>query len=485
MHQQPGWQQQNSGLFMKMTVGTKLWLTFVGTIALCVLALYLLLHNSLRQGFLDYTSRQSVQRLEILRSALIKTYREDGSFSQLESDPSEWLNLKDIIFAESDSLFEGIPVTQAAEAEAPRAYYREFVSSISLHNADKKLLLGVSKPNQILNWIPLTDANQIVGFISFVKPTAVTRMLDQTFIQQQFKIFGVISLFVLAIATIVATLFARRISRPLTTLAQKAHALASGDYSQKMPVTSRDEIGQLCNSFNQLSEALAANQQSRALWVADISHEMRTPLAVLKVQIEAMQDGIRPANQENLALLYDKTLGLSNLIDDLFELSLSDVGALTYNKQNLSLGPLLTTCIEHFQVKAQTAGLILANKIDATQDYIISADSNRLQQLFSNLLENSIRYTDAGGSIEIAITADDSQIQVTLDDCPPGVAPDHQQRIFERLYRVENSRSRKTGGAGLGLAICKNIVDAHQGSITAGSSPLGGLQIRISFPRVY
>ncbi len=470
---------------MKLTVGTKLWLTFVGTITVCVLALYLLLHNSLRQGFLDYTSRQSVQRLEILHNAVTNIYRDEGSFTLFASDPSRWLNLKDIIFAESDSLFSNLPNTQNTDDQAPRAYYREFVSSISLHDANKQLLLGVTKPNQTLNWIPIQNDNQIVGFISFVKPTAVTRLLDQTFIQQQFKLFGIISLFVLAIATIVATLFARRISRPLTSLAQKAHALASGDYSQKIPVTSHDEIGQLCNSFNQLSEALAANQKSRALWVADISHEMRTPLAVLKVQIEAMQDGIRPANQENLALLYDKTLGLSNLIDDLFELSLSDVGALTYHKQTLSLAPLLSTCIEHFQVKAQAAGLTLNNKIDTTQDYLVSADSNRLQQLFSNLLENSIRYTDAGGSIELGITADNSTIQVILDDSAPGVAPEHQQRIFERLYRVESSRSRETGGAGLGLSICKNIVDAHQGSITAATSPLGGLQIRIELPRVY
>lgn len=470
---------------MRITVGTKLWLAFVGTIALCVLALYLLLHNSLRQGFLDYTSKQSIQRLEILRGALAKTYREEGSFAQLEADPSRWLNLKDIIFAESDSLFNGLPTTQGTEDQAPRAYYREFVSSISLHDVEKKLLLGVTKPNQTLDWIPLIEANKIIGFISFVKPTVVSRQQDQNFIQHQFKIFSIISLFVLVIATIVATLLARRISRPLTTLAEKAHALASGDYSQKIPVTSHDEIGQLCNSFNQLSEALAANQQSRALWVADISHEMRTPLAVLKVQIEALQDGIRPANQENLALLYDKTLGLSNLIDDLFELSLSDVGALSYHKQRLSLTPLLNTCIEHFQVKAQAAGLALNNKIDQHQNYFLSADSNRLQQLFSNLLENSIRYTDAGGTIDIGITANDSQIQVTIDDSLPGVSPDHHQKIFERLFRVENSRSRETGGAGLGLAICKNIVDVHQGSISASASPLGGLQIRIQLPRIY
>jgi two-component system, OmpR family, sensor histidine kinase BaeS len=470
---------------MQITVGTKLWLAFVGTIALCVLTLYLLLHSSLQKGFLDYTSQQSVQRLEILRSALANIYREEGSFISLESNPSRWLNLKDIIFAESDALFEGMPEIQDPETPAPRAYYREFVSSISLHNADKKLLLGVTKPSQTLDWIPVTDANKLIGFISFVKPTVVSRQQDQNFIQHQFKIFSIISLFVLVIATIVVTLLTRRISRPLTRLAEKAHALASGDYSQKMPITSRDEIGQLCNSFNQLSEALSANQQSRALWVADISHEMRTPLAVLKVQIEAMQDGIRPANQENLALLYEKTLGLSNLIDDLFELSLSDVGALSYHKQPLSLAPLIKTCVEHFQVKAQAAGLTLKDNIDTTHNYSVLADSNRLQQLLSNLLENSIRYTLRGGVIAVSLIANETQIQITLDDSPPGVEPDQQERIFERLYRLENSRSRETGGAGLGLAICKNIVDAHQGTITAGTSPLGGLQIRIELPRVY
>ncbi len=466
---------------MRINVGTKLWLAFVGTIALCVLTLYLLLHNSLRQGFLDYTSQQSVQRLEILRSALANIYREENSFRALESNPSRWLNLKEIVFAESDELFRGIPDPQATEA--PRTYYREFVSSISLHSADKQLLLGVIKPNQTLDWIPVTDADQILGFISFVKPTVVSRQQDQNFIQHQFKIFSIISLFVLVTATIVATLLARRISRPLTHIAEKAHALASGNYSQTLPVTSQDEIGQLCNSFNQLSEALAANQQSRAQWVADISHEMRTPLSVLKVQIEAMQDGIRPANHENLAFLYEKTLGLSNLIDDLFELSLSDVGALTYHKQIISLAPLVSTCLEHFQVKAQAAGLTLKDNVDATKNYSVVADSHRLEQLFSNLLENSIRYTDTGGLIEVGISTCGSQVKITIDDSAPGVALEQQEQIFERLYRLENSRSRATGGAGLGLAICKNIVSAHQGKITAGASVLGGLQICIELPK--
>lgn len=468
---------------MNLNVGTKLWLAFVGTITLCVLALYLLLHNSLRQGFLDYTSQQSVQRLEILRNALASIHREDGSFKALEADPARWLSLKDLIFVESESLFTGVPQGQDAESASPQAYYREFVSSISLHDSDKRLLLGVSKPNQTLSWIPVTDTDTILGFISFVKPTVVSRIQDQNFIQHQFKIFGIISLLVLVIATLVATLFARRISRPLTTLADNAQALAMGDYSKQMPVHSRDEIGQLCNSFNLLSETLAANQRSRALWIADISHEIRTPLSVLKLQIEAMQDGIRPINGESLALLHDKCSGMSELIDDLFELSLSDVGALSYHKQNVAVTPLLKTCVEHYQVKAQAAGLKLSDQIDGTAEATILADPNRLQQLLSNLLENSIRYTSAGGTILISLSASEHSIYIAVDDSPPGVSEDQHAKIFERLFRLENSRSRETGGAGLGLAICKNIVDAHQGHIIAENSPLGGLRIRVDLPR--
>jgi two-component system sensor histidine kinase BaeS len=470
---------------VKLNVGTKLWLGFMGTITFCVLALYLLLHNSLRQGFLDYTSQQSVQRLEILRNALENIHQEEGSFQPLEANPARWLNLKKLIFVESQSLFTGIPQDQNVENLSPQAYYREFVSSISLHDSDKRLMLGVSKRNQALSWIPLIDSGNTVGFVSFVKPTVVSRVQDQNFIQHQFKIFGIISLLVLLIATLVATLFARRISRPLTALAEHAQALAAGDYSKKMQTNSHDEIGQLCNSFNQLSETLAANQRSRALWIADISHEIRTPLSVLKLQIEAMQDGIRPVDHKSLALLHSKCSGMSDLIDDLFELSLSDIGALSYHKKNTAIAPLLQTCIEHYQVKAETARLALQDQIESTTELYTFADPHRLQQLLSNLLENSIRYTHPGGVIVVGLTASETHIQITVDDSPPGVDETQHARLFERLFRLENSRSRDTGGAGLGLSICQKIVNAHQGSITAATSPLGGLRIRVDLPRTH
>jgi two-component system sensor histidine kinase BaeS len=471
-----------SGFQMQINVGGKLWLAFFGALSLCILTFYLLVHNSLKQGFLDYTSQQSVQRLEILRSSLKRIYADEGSFARLQTEPERWLNLKEIIFAESESLFaeDFTRVTGEVDTKLPQRYYREFVSSITLHDPDKNLLLGVVKPEQTLYWLPIDTDNSLIGFIGFVKPTVVAREVDRKFMQHQLKVFSVVGLFVLGLSTAVATLLSRRISRPLIALAQGAEALASGNYQQQMKVTTADEIGQLCKSFNTLAQTLAANEKSRALWIADISHEMRTPVSVIKAQIEAMQDGIRPLSQQNLDLLYDKTQGLNRLIDDLFELSLSDIGALTYNKQHLDLAALLKSCIHGFHVKARDAGLQLRDLV--TDNHIgILADSKRLEQLFANLLENSIRYTHHGGCIEVSLKLESQKVLIHIQDTAPGVPEDQQEKIFERLYRLENSRNRSTGGAGLGLSICKNIVTAHQGKIIAYTSPLGGLGIQIEF----
>jgi two-component system, OmpR family, sensor histidine kinase BaeS len=479
---------------MYLNVGRKLWLAFFCTICLCVLTLYSLMHSSLKKGFLDYTSQQAVQRLEILSNALIYIYKKQSSFDSLRDDPAYWLELTSMIFAENQSLFPAaeqvtsepkLPLESSAkrnDAQLQKHYYREFVSSISIHDTQKNLLLGVLKPGVIRNWIPIMDGSSPIGFISFVKPSVVTRQIDKNFMQHQFEVFSIISLLVLLISTVMATWMARRISRPLTQLAQGAEALAAGNYTLQMPVQSRDEIGQVCNSFNQLAQALAANEKFRALWIADISHEMRTPLSVLKVQIEALQDGIRPCDPENLDLLYNKVLGLSSLIDDLFELSLSDVGALSYHKQKLLLGPLLKTLVSQYQLKAEAANLTLVDLIDLEQELWIWADPKRIEQLCNNLFENAINYTHASGRIELRLGVEGDQVIISLDDSAPGVPVEQQELIFERLHRVEASRSRATGGAGLGLAICKNIVAAHQGTISASSASLGGVKITVCLP---
>ncbi|HEY7886334.1 MAG TPA: ATP-binding protein [Cellvibrionaceae bacterium] len=469
---------------MRINIGRKLWLAFFCTLTLCVLTMYLLMHNSLKRGFLDYTSQQAVQRLEILQDALVSIHREEGSFTQLTADPSRWLSLKSIIFSSESSR-----VTVQGDYDEPNGrssaqyFYREFVSSVSLYDADKTLLMGVVKPNQQISWVPINNGESLLGYVGFVKPTVVIRESDRRFVSHQLWLFGIISLVILAISVAIATLLARRISKPITALLEHTTALASGDYQRRVAVNSRDEIGQLCQGFNQLAQALEANEQSRANWIADISHEMRTPVSVLKAQIEAMQDGVRPVDAKTLDLLHDKISDLSGLIDNLFELTLSDIGALDYQKESLSLSVLTRACAEHYQDKAATAGLTLKVMVPEKNPLSVHGDPQRLQQLLYNLLENAIRYTNSGGRIEVELTQSQHRVVLLVRDSAPAVAAEQHNKIFERLYRVEASRNRSTGGAGLGLAICKNIVAAHQGEIMAETSRLGGLAIRVTLPQ--
>ncbi len=470
---------------MRLNLRRKLWLAFFCTLALCVLTMYFLLHNTLKRGFLDYTSQQAVQRLEILQDALVNVYREDGSFAQLTRDPQRWLDLKSIIFPEHSSSISATSeqIGEANSGKSPHRHYREFVASISLHDADKNLLMGVPKADQTISWVPLAMDESIVGYLGFVKPDVVVREADRHFMTHVLRVFGIISLVVLVISLGVATFFARRISKPIVSLSENTQALASGDYSRRIEVQSQDEIGQLCRHFNQLAQTLQANEQSRANWIADISHEMRTPVSVLKAQIEAMQDGIRPLDRECLTLLHDKVSGLNALIDDLFELTLSDLGALSYQKQKISLTQLVSTCVEQYQAKARAAGLTLAAKLPASESVCMHGDPRRLEQLLNNLLENSVRYTSAGGRIEVELQHNSKYAILLVRDSTPSVAPEEREKIFERLHRLEASRNRNTGGAGLGLAICKNIVTAHQGDIKAEDSALGGLTIRVQLPK--
>ena len=467
---------------MRMNVGGKLWLAFFCTLTLTVLTMYLLLNNSLKRGFLDYTSQQAVQRLEILQDALLNIYRNEGSFAQLQQDPQRWLNVRGIIFSDAPRIVPDSSANQMYDT-SPQNYYREFVSSISLFDGNKNLLMGVIKPDKTISWIPLMEGDSLIGYIGFVKPEVVVFEADRKFMTHQLTFFGIISVVVLVISVSVATFLTRRLSRPIKALSQHAEALASGDFQQRLEVTSHDEIGQLVENFNKLAQTLEANEKSRANWIADISHEMRTPVAVLKAQIEAMQDGIRPLDGKGLALLHNKVEGLNTLVDDLFELALSDIGALNYQKHELLLNKLVSSCVEQYQAKAADAGLKLKAVLPVSGPIHLHGDSKRLAQLLDNLLENATRYTYSGGEIEVELQETSDKVTLLVRDSAPTVVAEQREKIFERLHRLEGSRNRSTGGAGLGLAICTNIVAAHQGRITAEDSPLGGLTIKVELPK--
>jgi len=223
---------------------------------------------------------------------------------------------------------------------------------------------------------------------------------------------------------------------------------------------------------------------SRKQWVSDISHELRTPIAVLKGQIEAMIDGIRPSDKDSLKQLNNNIDQLGKLVNDLYQLSLSDQGSLNYRKENIQFAPVVTQAISDFDTEFEHKGIAIKLINSAKETDMVFADTSRLQQLLANLLTNTLRYTDAPGELTIRLSATTDTIQLELNDSSPGVSDTDLPQLFDRLFRAEKSRNRANGGAGLGLSLCKNIVQAHNGSIIATQSNLGGLRIVIKLPLV-
>jgi two-component system sensor histidine kinase BaeS len=270
--------------------------------------------------------------------------------------------------------------------------------------------------------------------------------------------------------------------RPIRNLAAATREVASGHYDTRLPVRSSDELGRLARDFNAMAGTLESHEKARRGWIADISHELRTPVAVLRGEIEALLDGIRPITPERIRSLHGETLRLHRLVEDLYQLSLSDLGALTYRKEPLDPADLLRRVIETYRPAFQDKGLGISLHLPADLKQRIFGDRERLEQLFTNLVENSLRFTDPGGQLRISGSGEGDRVVIEFQDSPPGVPEAELERLFDRLYRLESSRSRASGGAGLGLAICKNIVEAHSGTISAQASPWGGLLIRISLP---
>jgi two-component system sensor histidine kinase BaeS len=309
----------------------------------------------------------------------------------------------------------------------------------------------------------------------------VTTAADVRFQERQLKALWIIGSGSILLAGVLAIWLTRRLLAPVKRIANATHALAAGDYAGRLEVTSSDEIGRLAEDFNQLARTLERNEQMRRAFMADVSHELRTPLAVLRGELEAIEDGVRTLTPESLRSLQAEVGTLSKLVSDLYDLSLCDVGALTYRKIDVDVGDILQSALCAFRDRFAEHRIAVDAQIPEPGPMLM-ADEGRLRQLFSNILENTLRYTHPGGRLSIQCRHEPRHLQIDFCDSEPGVPEDVLPRLFERFFRTESSRNRATGGAGLGLAICKNIVEAHGGTIVARPSPLGGVCISISLP---
>ena len=328
---------------------------------------------------------------------------------------------------------------------------------------------------------PFSYQDKIIGYLAIVPPKELSQAGDLVFVEQQTESFALVALAMAALSLLLAYPLTINLLRPIKALTGGTRKLIAGKFNTRISVDAKDELGQLSADFNSLAITLEKNEQARQQWVADISHELRTPLAVLRGDIEALQDGIRQPGVQTFEALHAEAKHLERLVNDLYELSMSNIGALTYKKIPVDPVGILRSSIELFEHRFAEKKIHIRSELPIDSSLSLLADPDRLQQLFSNLLENSHRYTDSPGQLRIHLKIDNSSLFFYFEDSAPGVSEEQQTKLFDRLYRVETSRNRARGGAGLGLAICSNIVEAHQGDIEVSSSSLGGLKTTIKF----
>jgi two-component system sensor histidine kinase BaeS len=236
------------------------------------------------------------------------------------------------------------------------------------------------------------------------------------------------------------------------------------------------------NTGEKIAVAKVEQDNNHKQWMADTSHELRTPIAILRAQVEAFQDGVQEVNPKTLQVLHSEIMGLSKLVDDLHWLSNLDVGNLKHSFVPLDVVSTLQDVADMFEERYAEKQVSIDTSGITGEACTVYADNNRMRQVFINLLENSLRYTDNGGKLKLSVEKSPSAVVLSFDDSEPGVSEELLPKIFDRFFRVEPSRSRELGGSGLGLAICRTIVEAHSGTISASKSELGGIKIQIVLP---
>jgi two-component system, OmpR family, sensor histidine kinase BaeS len=459
---------------MKLSISTKLFAAVFASVLLVILAMSAATGWSFQRGFIGYLNDQGTTRLEKALPRLAEFYRREGSWQRFRDDPRQLFELMRPIPGVDFPL--DVPREEAMMPDSTGALFRT-----ALLDVQQQRIVGYKKPGADAIMRPILLDGKTVGWLSLAPFQSVSEGGGEIFRRYQFHISLIVGFGSLLLATLIAWWISRILLGPVKRVAAATHRLAAGEYNCRVAVASQDEVGQLARDFNQLALTLERNERMRRDFMADVSHELRTPLAILRGELEALEDGVRPLDRNALWSLQTEVGLLGKLIEDLYELSLADVGALTYRKSKADVGALLSMSVELFRERSVARCLSLELKLPA-RPYVLEVDASRLQQLFGNLLENSMRYTAAGGHVRVSLRPDPQALIIDIIDTAPGVSAEQLPRLFERFYRGDTSRNRANGGAGLGLAICRNIVEAHGGRIDAAHSPEGGLWLSIRLP---
>ncbi len=287
---------------------------------------------------------------------------------------------------------------------------------------------------------------------------------------------AVISFFTGVLTLLIGLLLMQRMVTPLADVIAAAHAVAEGDLSTRVAVRGPGDLRSLSDSFNRMADALDRTDRERRNLLADVAHELRTPLTIIRGKLEGMVDGVYPADEAHVAPVLEETYVLERLVEDLRLLTLAETRQLHFEREPVDLGDLAERAADLFGAEAAEKGITITVRVEPDLA-AVNADPQRVGQVIGNLLSNALRYVPERGQVEVAVQRSNGSVELAVSDNGPGVAESDLPHLFDRFWRSDKSRARSEGGAGLGLAIAKQLVEAQAGTITASNVPGGGLRV--------
>ncbi|MCL4426319.1 MAG: ATP-binding protein [Firmicutes bacterium] len=420
--------------------------------------------------FHRYVRGAGSMRTQRLQAALIDYYRIRGSWEGVQS------------------VLERGVAPGRGQGLGPGAGFTERATLVDTRGVIVADSIGKGLGEKAPDWnrptgIPLEWNGETIGVLLLDASARGPGLLENQFIASVNRSLLWAALLASALALALGFYLSRRLLLPLRLLTQAAGKVSQGNFTGRVSYSSSDEVGQLARAFNLMLEDLARIDELKKNLVADVAHELRTPLTVLQGSLEALQDGVIELTPSTLKSLHEETVRLTRLVHDLQELSLAEAGQLSLNLRPIAPEVTLGQTVETLRGAAASKGIELTLKTEPDLPRI-KADDDRFAQILFNLISNAVRYTPPGGSVRVRAKRSGSQLEVAIGDDGPGIAPTDLPHVFDRFYRADKSRARSSGGAGLGLAIARQLVRAQGGEIWVESQPGRGTTFFFTLPLV-
>ncbi|WP_457934851.1 HAMP domain-containing protein [Pseudoalteromonas sp. SCSIO 43210] len=481
-----------------MKIHNKLFLILFSFTFSVIAGLVVLIQWSIGQGVIDFVNAKEVKALEPLVVQLAKQYEQTPSWQRVVGDGENFRKLVESQLENSQFLprppkgpghrggMMRRPPPDHVRLGMDRRPPPDNIAHYALLDENKQRVVGKYLSDLKYITTPITVGDKTVGYLAVSKRDNLVDGYELDFLQQQTNYLWFIALAAVLLTLLVTFLLSRHLVSPVKQIANGMHRLTQGNYETKLTLERKDELGQLSEDFNILAFTLAKDEQVRKRWLANISHELRTPMSILLGELEAMLLGIREPNTKNISSANDEALHLKRLIHDLHMLNSAELGGMHYTMQPTDMALLLNTIEQKYQVVLEQNNIKI-HLLNSAKHITVQADKTRLLQLLDNILMNAVHYAQCS---TISLTASNISIkgqtylELIIEDNGVGVEQSHLSHLFEYLYRVDSSRNRQEGGSGLGLSICQHIVKGHNGEIAAKKASLGGLAIIIRLPTI-